>query len=211
MPDLLATLRAMIPSGVAIAAPDGSGLWPGEEIGAAVPKRLAEFAAGREAARAAMRALGAEPRAVPRGPDRAPVWPAGLTGSITHCEGACLAAMGKAEDWAGLGLDAEPLRPLEMALWQSLLAEGETVADAEAALALFVAKEAAYKAQYTLSHQLFDFQTLRVIWSGDHFVAAFTRDIPPFPSGAALSGQLVRSQDHLAAFVAIAAPQRRIP
>ncbi len=210
MPDLLAALQRVLPAGVAIAAPDGGALWPGEQTGAAVPRRLEEFAAGRSAARAAMRALGCEPAAIPAGPDRAPIWPRGLSGSITHCTGACLAVMGQTRHWAGLGLDAEPVADLDPALWPSLLAEGEKVADGQSALALFVAKEAAYKAQYALSQQLFDFQTLRLIWQGNRFGAAFTRAVAPFPSGAVLSGQMVRTQDHLAAFVAIAAPQQRI-
>lgn len=211
MPDLLAALRRALPQGVAVAASDGSGLWPGEEIGAVVPKRLAEFTAGREAARAAMRALGHAAAAVPVGPDRAPVWPIGLTGSITHCAGACLAVVAETRRWAGLGLDVEPLAPVPADLWPTLLAEGEAVADGTAALALFVAKEAAYKAQYALSRQLFDFQTLRLHWQGDGFSAVFTRPVPPFVAGAALSGQVTRSQGHFAAFVAIAAAQRRIP
>lgn len=211
MPDLLAALRQMLPADVAIAAPDGSPPWPGEQIGAAVPRRLAEFAAGRSAARAAMRALGHAPAAIPAGPDRAPLWPAGLTGSITHCDGACLAIMGQTQHWSGLGLDAEPAASLDPALWPTLLAAGESLADGQSALALFVAKEAAYKAQYALSQQLFDFQTLRLIWQGDRFGAEFTRAVPPFPSGAVLSGQLVRTPRHVAAFVAIAAPQQRIP
>ncbi|MBL4928222.1 4'-phosphopantetheinyl transferase family protein [Fuscibacter oryzae] len=211
MPDLLAALRAVLPSGVVSAAPDDSPLWPVEQIGPAVPGRLAEFAAGRSAARAAMRALGHNPAAIPAGADRAPLWPAGLTGSITHCAGACLAVVGRTTQWAGLGLDAEPVANLEPALWPTLLAEGESVADGQAALALFVAKEAAYKAQYALSRQLFDFQTLRLIWQGDRFGAAFTRAVAPFASGTVLSGQMVRTSGHLAAFVAIAAQEQRIP
>jgi 4'-phosphopantetheinyl transferase EntD len=210
MPDLLLALRQVLPAGVAIAAPEGGHPWPGEQIGAAVPGRLAEFAAGRSAARAAMRALGHAPMAIPAGPDRAPVWPTGMTGSITHCAGACLAVVAQTQHWAGLGLDAEPVSELDPALWPTLLAAEESVADGQAALALFVAKEAAYKAQYALSQQLFDFQTLHLIWQGDRFGARFTRDVAPFASGAVLSGQLVRTRDHLAAIVAIAAPQQRI-
>lgn len=210
MPDLLAALRSALPPGIAIAAPDGGALWPGEEIGAAVPRRREEFRAGRAAARAAMAALGVAPAAVSVGPDRAPIWPDGLVGTITHCAGACLAMVGGVGRWAGLGLDAEPLTPLEPALWPLLLAPGETVTDGHSALALFVAKEAAYKAQYALSRQLFDFQTLHLTWQGDRFTANFTRNVPPFSPGATLSGQVVRSPHHLAAFVAIAAAQRRI-
>lgn len=206
MPELAAALRAALPAGIALGeAAAAPSLWPGEALPGAIPARLAEFAAGRSAARAALRALGRPEAALPAGPDRAPVWPAGVTGAITHCAGACLAIAGPVSRWAGLGLDAEPLQPLDPALWPLLLAGGEQVGDGWQALALFVAKEAAYKAQYALSRCLFDFATLRLDWAGDGFAAIFTRPVPPFPSGAVLSGQIVRSPGHLAALVAIAA------
>lgn len=206
MPDLLAALGRVMPQGVALAAaPADAGLWPGEDIGTVVPKRLAEFAAGRAAVRVAMQALGHQPVAIPMGADRAPVWPIGLIGTITHCDGLCLAAVARTADWAGIGLDAEPLRPMEAALWPTLLAEGERVKDGTQALSLFVAKEAAYKAQYALTRQLFGFQTLRIHWQGDSFLAEFTEAVAPFAQGHRLSGQMVRNQTHLAAFVAISA------
>lgn len=206
MPDLAPALRAVLPDGVMLGqALQAQPLLPGEALPAAIAARQREFALGRTAARAALAALGSAAVAIPAGEDRAPVWPEGLTGSITHCHEACLAIAGRLGQWAGLGLDAEPLSPLDPDLWPSLLAEGEVVQDGLQALALFVAKEAAYKAQYTISRTLFDFATLRLIWHGDRFVAVFTRPVPPFPQGAALSGQIVRTDRHLAAFVAVAA------
>ncbi len=50
----------------------------------AVPKRIHEFAGGRACARAALSQIGYGGVAVLRGADRAPIWPAGATGSITH-------------------------------------------------------------------------------------------------------------------------------
>jgi 4'-phosphopantetheinyl transferase EntD len=206
MPDLATALRPVLPDGVTLGqAAAALPLVPGEAIGSAAPARLEEFALGRTAARAALAALGQGPVAIPAGTDRAPVWPEGTTGSITHCAGACLAVTGHSRQWAGLGLDAEPLRPLEPDLWPALLAEGEDLRDGMQALAHFVAKEAAYKAQYPLSRQLFDFATLRLTWAGDRFAAAFTHPVAPFAKGAVLSGQVVRTARHLAALVAIAA------
>lgn len=206
MPDLASALRAALPEGVMLGqALQAQPLMPGEALAGAIAARQREFALGRTAARAALAGLGLAPVAIPAGADRAPVWPEGLTGSITHCQGAYLAIAGRLRQWAGLGLDAEPLSPLEPGLWPSLLAGGEALQDGRQALALFVAKEAAYKAQYALSRTLFDFATLRLIWDGDRFVAVFTRPVAPFPKGAALSGQIVRTDRHLAAFAAIAA------
>ena len=61
----------------------------------AVPQRRREFFAGRLAAHRAMEALGHLPEPVPMGQDRAPVWPQGLVGSISHGAGACAAMYGQ--------------------------------------------------------------------------------------------------------------------
>ena len=202
MPDLANALRALLPEGVALGLP-GPDL-PLEDPGPATAARRAEFAAGRAAARAAMAALGLPPAPIPMGEDRAPLWPAGVTGTITHCAGACLALAGRVAEWRGLGLDAEPLVPLEPSLWPVILGPDET-GDGLQALRSFVAKEAAYKAQYPLSRTLFDFHTLRLKWRGDQFTASFSRAVPPFAEGAQMRGRLVRAGGFLAAYVAIAA------
>ena len=65
------------------------GLLP-EERGAvakAVPKRVAQFTAGRVCARRALAQLGnTEPVPILMGEDRAPQWPAGYVGSISHTD-----------------------------------------------------------------------------------------------------------------------------
>ncbi|WP_352542194.1 hypothetical protein [Mesorhizobium sp. M0018] len=53
----------------------------------ALPLRGAEFLAGRAMADAALQALGQLTTEIPIGPDRAPVWPKGSVGSITHARG----------------------------------------------------------------------------------------------------------------------------
>ena len=40
-------------------------------------------------------------------PSRAPVWPAGATGDITHTKGYCAVAVGRVSDLRALGIDAE--------------------------------------------------------------------------------------------------------
>ena len=57
-------------------------------------------------ARRAAAARSCPASAAPRG------WPAGLTGSMTHCDGYCAAALVRAADLASLGIDAEPHGPL---------------------------------------------------------------------------------------------------
>ena len=184
-------------------------LWPGEALAAAVPKRLAEFAAGRSAARRTMAQLGLPPAAVPMQADRSPLWPTTVTGSISHCAGACIAAMAHARDYAGLGLDLEPVQPLTADLWPLVLttpALARLPQDQPGLMALqvFCAKEAAYKAQYAVTGQLFDFQTLEVEVQGQNFVARFQHAVGQFGVGACLGGVLRQAAGIQAALVWIA-------
>ena len=73
----------------------------------AVPARRAEFLAGRACARTALRALGAPDAPLLSAPNRAPLWPDGVIGSITHCDGFTGAAVALLRDYRGLGFDAE--------------------------------------------------------------------------------------------------------
>lgn len=166
------------------------------------PGRVREFSAGRFAARAAMLALGLPPLPIPMGPDRAPCWPAGLIGSITHSASLCLAAVGRVGTVSAIGLDIEDDSPLPANLWPVICDDAERgwiarqpePARGRSAKALFCAKEAAYKAQYALSYRLIDFAALHVRPDPERgtFTARFTKAVPPFfrpqhlarPSGA---------------------------
>lgn len=84
-------------------------LFPAEEreIAGAGDKRRREFTTARRCARRALARLGLAPGPLPTGPTGAPVWPVGVTGSITHCDGYRAAAAARTADLAGLGIDAE--------------------------------------------------------------------------------------------------------
>jgi 4'-phosphopantetheinyl transferase EntD len=64
--------------------------FPGEAdlVADAVEKRRREFVTTRRCARQALAQLGVPPVPIRPGPGRAPVWPAGVVGSLTHCAGA---------------------------------------------------------------------------------------------------------------------------
>lgn len=124
-------------------------------------KRRRELATGRSCAHEAMAALGVAAAAVPGGAHGEPLWPAGLVGSITHCEGYCASAVARAGEFAAVGIDAEPNRPLpdgvELASIASA-AECRRVAALRRAQPeirwdklLFSAKESVYKAWSALS------------------------------------------------------------
>src|SRR5712691_8152343 len=89
-------------------------LAPDEEqlIAGAGERRRREFEIGRACARKALGRLGMNEVAILIGPQREPIWPAGIVASLTHCKGYCAAAAALAADVSGLGIDAELLAPL---------------------------------------------------------------------------------------------------
>jgi 4'-phosphopantetheinyl transferase EntD len=210
MPDparFAGALRAILPAGVSLGQADPRHLHPlapGEALPGARPARLAEFSAGRAAARAAM----GRPAALPAGADRAPEWPEGIVGSISHCAGLCLAVVAPARDWAGIGLDVEPEAPLPRDLWPTVLAPEESPGDGLEALAHFVVKEAVYKAQYRVTARLLDFDVLTVALSGGRFTASFRATVAPFDKGQTVAGHLVQAGGYLGAFAALSLPRR---
>ena len=143
-------------------------LYPEEEavVARAVHKRRREFALVRSCARRAMEKLGVPPQPLLPGERGAPRWPAGLTGSMTHCDGYGAAALVRAGDLASLGIDAEPHGPLPEGVLPtvSLPTEGDRLRrlarerpDIHWDRLLFSAKEAVFKAWFPLTAQWLEF------------------------------------------------------
>ncbi|MFS8202752.1 4'-phosphopantetheinyl transferase family protein [Streptomyces sp. CWNU-52B] len=143
-------------------------LYPEEEalIARAVEKRRREFTVVRGCARRAMEKLGVPPQAVLPGDRGAPGWPAGLIGSMTHCDGYAAAALARAGDLASLGIDAEPHQRLPDGVLAAVALPDED--RRLRALAgqhpgthwdrlLFSAKESVYKAWFPLTGKWLDF------------------------------------------------------
>lgn len=143
-------------------------------VARAVDKRRWEFRAGRHCARRALGELGLAATAVPSGPDRAPVWPSDIVGSITHTgagERAYAAAVvARVDEVRALGVDAELSEPLADDLLPRVLlpAEQAFVDSLEeprrglVAMLHFSAKEAFYKCQYPLTGRFLGFQDVEV-------------------------------------------------
>lgn len=187
--------------GVAVVTLEGTpeGLFPVEAaaVAHAVPRRQHEFAWGRTAARMAMRQLGAPAQPVPSGADRAPQWPTGLVGSISHCRSGCVALVARRSQVAALGVDVEDEDVVDRELWAMLFTAREQAAlwvlpaDARGPMAtrLFSAKEAFYKWQYPLTGTVLAFQDVELEWQAgaNRFSVACAR-LAGSPGGHA-SGQ----------------------
>jgi 4'-phosphopantetheinyl transferase EntD len=156
-----------------------------EAVGRAVAKRVHEFAGGRACARAALSQLGLGAIELPVGTDRAPRWPLGVAGSITHTHGFCAAVVARTAQIRALGLDAEPADSVKPHLWPRICTAEELALlqsqDESSALGtatlMFSAKEAFYKCQHALTAQWLGFSDLRVSIAPDHFKIWPTRSL----------------------------------
>lgn len=70
-------------------------------------KRQKEYATGRWCARQALAKLGLSPQPVLPGPGGEPVWPSGVSGSISHTAGAYCAAAASSDKYRAIGIDIE--------------------------------------------------------------------------------------------------------
>ncbi|MEP5152395.1 4'-phosphopantetheinyl transferase superfamily protein [Planktotalea sp.] len=127
----------------------------------AVEKRRTEFSAGRDAARAALSQLGMDGVEVPVGERRAPVWPDGICGTITHSRDICIAAVAQKSDFASIGIDAERATPLKDDLRCAILHDSELHVSGAKAIELFSMKEALFKALYPLTGELMGFHAAK--------------------------------------------------
>jgi 4'-phosphopantetheinyl transferase EntD len=155
-----------------------------DSLGPCVDKRLQEFAAGRACASSALKQLGYPRRPIVRGNNREPIWPSGVVGSITHCEGYCAAAVANAAEVGSIGIDAELPGPLpdgslsliafdeELAMLSGLPNDGISWDRL-----LFSAKECLFKAWYPIEKAWLGFEDARIKFEPQHrtFTATVVR------------------------------------
>jgi 4'-phosphopantetheinyl transferase EntD len=147
----------------------GFRLFPEEEalLGRAVAKRRKEFVGGRACAHRALERLGRPPSPILSGTRGEPEWPAGVVGSITHCEGYRASAVANASEFVTVGIDAEPNRALPAGVLRDVAGPEERAELDELRRAqpdvnwdrlLFSAKEAVYKAWFPLARRWLGFE-----------------------------------------------------
>ena len=112
--------------------------------------------------------------------------------------------MGRARDWAGLGLDLEPDTPLPADIAATVCSPFEA-ADAAEARRVFCAKEAVYKALYPIINTVLDFTDMTVTLGPDtRFTARLARAVGPFGVGTVIPGYLFSDGRQVAALVLLA-------
>lgn len=178
----------------------GAVLFPEEEeaIALAVGKRRREFTTARRCARAALARLGMPSVPIVPGLRGAPQWPAGVVGSITHCEGYRACAVARESDITTIGIDAEPHRRLPNGVLETVSLPGERARVAALTSLqpsvcwdriLFCAKEAVYKAWFPLTRRWLDFEEACVDFDpASQTFAARLRVTGPVINGQAIAG-----------------------
>ncbi|MFF1731091.1 4'-phosphopantetheinyl transferase [Streptomyces sp. NPDC058247] len=196
-------VRGTVPPFVAVAGAFGQAagavLFPEERtyVAGAAAARRREFGEVRHCARRALGALGIRALPLVPGADRAPRWPEGVVGSMTHCPGYRAAAVAPRTRLLSLGIDAEPHEPLPAGVLDLVADPVERAALARLARThpgihwdtlLFSAKESVFKAWFPLMGSWLDFTDARL-----HFRpwdAAFdVRVLLPGPPAPPLAGQ----------------------
>ncbi|WP_330185747.1 4'-phosphopantetheinyl transferase Npt [Nocardia sp. NBC_01503] len=174
-------LGRILPPGVAaaemVAYPEGLKPHPGEEhlITRAVEKRRRDFIGARYCARQALEQLGEPAVAIGKAEDGGPVWPRGIVGSLTHCDGYKAAVLGHKLRFRSIGIDAEPHAALPDGVLDSVSLAPErqwltTVLPGTALhldRLLFCAKEATYKTWRPLTGRWLGFEDAHITFTVD--------------------------------------------
>lgn len=182
-----------------------------ETLLAAAPKRQAEFLAGRAMAKQALQSLNQPSKDIPIGPTRAPIWPEGIAGSISHARGHCAAIVTTLPN-TDLGVDIEGIATgtaLKAIRKKALTCLENTLsADQPDSLAtlIFSAKETLFKALYPTVQTHFGFDAACLAHIPAHGQARFilTRDLhATLKAGTAFDVRYRLNPDHVLTWLAV--------
>lgn len=137
-----------------------------EEMGVvqnAIESRQREFYTGRQLAREGFLLLGMSPVSVPQGPNREPIWPATIVGSISHAAAQVVLVMAKRTQYSGVGVDLEQKSRVEENLLGKLVTANEQRQHGNIDYTLiFSAKESIYKLLFPIVGEYIDFLDVEV-------------------------------------------------
>lgn len=181
-------IELILPADAAVAEafndPADLPLFPEEEalIARSVDKRRREFTTVRHCARQAMAQLGIDPAPILHGARGVPLWPTGVVGSMTHCQGYRAAVLGRTDHFVSIGVDAEEHAPLPDGVLDAIALPQERARLAGLRKShpavcwdrlLFSAKESVYKTWFPLTGRWLDFDEADIVLQpdGSTFVA----------------------------------------
>lgn len=138
----------------------------------AVDKRKSDFLAGRYCAKKALASFGLLDFSIDVGPDRNPLWPNGLLGSISHTGHVATAVASNDRHLIGLGIDIEsvicdcPMNETKahvLTASEHSLFETTLLSNNELFTVVFSLKESFFKAAYRLVNRYFGFEAMSVV------------------------------------------------
>lgn len=171
-----------------------------ELIARAVESRRREFSTGRRLARRLLVERGIAPGSILRDADRVPIWPVGVTGSISHCREHAVVAVCDANACFGVGVDIEPDEPVKPGIERIVCTaaerswldgeEGGEEARGRRVKLVFSAKEATYKAFYPRVRVFWNFHDVTL--ELDERSGVFVATLPPSAGRSTIEGRFVR-------------------
>lgn len=169
-------------------------------------RRQAEHLAGRWCAHTALDKLGVPAQHIPIGGGRAPLWPDGAVGAISHSASFAMALVGRSDGYRGIGLDMEAIQSISRAdlLREHVLDSTEITGSQHSGLSFaewftvaFSAKESLFKALYPIAKHCFYFldahiDALDVVCG--YFSMTLKRDLfPHYVEGDSFHGRFALS------------------
>lgn len=136
----------------------------------AVPKRKAEFLAGRFVVKQAINMLDIEPLEISIGLHRAPQWPNGIVGSISHSGNKAFCFLSQFSSRVGIDYEefisnkiAEEIKYSIISVEEEQLCSSSEYSFNQILTMIFSAKESLFKALYPSVKRYFDFLDVRVL------------------------------------------------
>lgn len=176
MTELCAELAALFPAGTVAAESYGASCADLSQdelstVSHCSNNRISDFSAGRAAARLALKELGVEGFSLLSAKDRQPIWPQGITGSITHTDGYSAAVVIRQGSVRSVGVDSEAISAVHEGLWPRICTAAELedlhgfacAGRGERAALTFAAKEAFYKSQFPLTGEWIGFADVAIV------------------------------------------------
>lgn len=196
-----------------------------ESINKAVPKRQAEFLAGRYSANSALKVLGINCSNIAIGKHRSPIWPNNIVASITHTTTTSLCAASYKGNYQYLGVDIEHVISTELMnkIKRSIITlEEEAILKdyslnesslkvcplnfSEVFTLVFSAKESLFKALYPSVGYYFDFSAANITQinnTNNSFTLVLTEDLTTeLTKGTEFTGFFHQIEQQILTFIA---------
>jgi enterobactin synthetase component D len=185
-----------------------------ENIQVAVNKRKSEFLAGRYCAKQALAAHNINGYTIGSFKNRAPAWPKGYIGSITHTSDRAYSIVVKNTKYSGMGIDAEYI----LSNQQIVDIKGIVTTDSEfnfliesqldisiAFTLAFSAKESLFKALNPIVNKFFDFLDVEIIELGTNKFRLFLEiDLSAtYKAGRTFEGHYVVNKSQIITIITI--------